>query len=341
MLITEIAVKARVSPATVSRAINQPQLVAAESLARIRAVMEQHNYVPAPLNRRRGPKARLPEQRRIGVWFVGARANNPSLNWFQDQLLQVQSTDPRYRVDLRVLFSSTPDELPRNLASERLDGVIIQGMEPSAECLSKLREIPHVWFMTRRSSTYPGDYVEPNNQENGQIAASYLFERGHKSVAVITTDPDYSAIVHRNRAFVERAKELGISVHAVLGTANPGVSYLEAAMNTEVDALVKRLLESSPRATGLYIPVDHFCGTFFRSLREAGRKAGRDFEAILGNYNPVIYHNLDHSPAVIDINLPLLVRKVVDHLLWRIENPTIGGRIGITISPRLLTKNLS
>jgi hypothetical protein len=44
---------------------------------------------------------------------------------------------------------------------------------------------------------------------------------------------------------------------------------------------------------------------------------------------------------VIDINLPLLVRKVVDHLLWRIENPTIGGRIGITISPRLLTKNLS
>jgi DNA-binding LacI/PurR family transcriptional regulator len=53
MLITEIALKARVSPATVSRAINQPQLVAAESLARIRAVMEQHNYVPAPLNRRR------------------------------------------------------------------------------------------------------------------------------------------------------------------------------------------------------------------------------------------------------------------------------------------------
>jgi DNA-binding LacI/PurR family transcriptional regulator len=55
--------------------------------------------------------------------------------------------------------------------------------------LGKLREIPHVWFMTRRSSTYPGDYVEPNNQENGQIAANYLFERGHKSVAVITTDP--------------------------------------------------------------------------------------------------------------------------------------------------------
>jgi len=59
MLITEIAKKAKVSPATVSRAINQPQIVAPDSLARIRLVMEEHNYVPAPLNRRRGPKVRM------------------------------------------------------------------------------------------------------------------------------------------------------------------------------------------------------------------------------------------------------------------------------------------
>jgi len=183
MLITEIARKARVSPATVSRAINQPQLVAAESLARIRAVMQEHNYVPAPINNRRGPKVRAPEQRRIGVWFVGAKANNPNLHWFQDQLLQEQSSDVHHRVDLRVLFSATPDELPANLARERLDGIVLQGMEPSADCLARLREIPSVWFMTRRSRTYPGDYVEPDNVENGRLAAEYLRDRGHHSVA--------------------------------------------------------------------------------------------------------------------------------------------------------------
>jgi len=338
MLITEIALKARVSPATVSRAINQPQLVAADSLARIRAVMQQHNYVPAPLNRRRGPKARLPEQRRIGVWFVGARANNPSLHWFQEQLLQVQSADPRYRVDLRVLFSGNPGELPRNFTNEQLDGVIIQGMEPSPACLAELRELPNVWFMTRRSTSYPGDYVEPNNEENGRMAADYLKAHGHKAVAVISTDPDYSAIVLRNRAFVERARELGMAVHTILGESNPGVSYLEIMpLHGESDGLVRRLLACTPKVTGLYIPADHFCGAFFRALREAGKKPGQDMEAILGNYNPVIYHNLDHSPAAIDINLPMLVRKVIDHLLWRIENPTATGRIGITVSPRLLT----
>jgi LacI family transcriptional regulator len=336
MLITEIAKKAKVSPATVSRAINQPDIVAPDSLARIRSVMEKHNYVPAPLDRRRGPKTRQSEQRRVGVWFVGAKANNPSLNWFQDQLLQVQSNDTRYRVDLRVLFSNTPDELPAHLATEKLDGLIIQGMEPAPACMAKLRELPHVWFMTRRSSSFPGDYVEPNNEENGRMAADYLLQKGHKAVAVISTDPDYSAVARRVKAFLERAAELKLQVHSILGKSNPGVSYLELApLHGETDTLVRTLLSATPRATGLYIPVDHFCGSFFRGLREAGKRPGRDFEAILGNYNPVIYHNLDHLPAAIDINLPTLVRKVVDQLFWRIENRTAAGRVGICVSPTL------
>ena len=336
MLLTEIAHKAHVSPATVSRAINQPQLVAADSLARIREVMQQHNYVPAPVNRRRGPKAKPVEQRRIGVWFVGARANNPNLHWFQEQLMQIPSADTRSHIDLRVLFSNSPAQLPRNLASEELDGVIIQGMEPSPECLAQLRELPNVWFMTRRSVAYPGDYVEPNNEENGRMAADYLKAQGHKAVAIISSDPDYSAIVHRSRAFVERARELELAVHTILGQSNPGVSYLEITpVHGESEELVRRLLKCSPKPTGLYMPADHFCGAFFRAMREAGQKAGRDFEAILGNYNPVIYHNLDHSPAAIDVNLSMLVRKVIDHLLWRIENPDVTGRTGITVSPRL------
>jgi hypothetical protein len=56
MLISEIAEEANVSPATVSRALNWPEVVAPATLARIRSVMEKHNYLPAPPARRRGPK---------------------------------------------------------------------------------------------------------------------------------------------------------------------------------------------------------------------------------------------------------------------------------------------
>lgn len=66
MLITEIAKEAKVSPATVSRALNWPAIVAPATLARIRAVMEKHHYVPDPPARRRGPKMNRREPGRLG-----------------------------------------------------------------------------------------------------------------------------------------------------------------------------------------------------------------------------------------------------------------------------------
>jgi LacI family transcriptional regulator len=336
MSLSDIARHARVSPSTVSRAINQPDIVAPESLARIRAVMETHSYTPAPANRRRGPKSRQPRLRRLGVWFVGAKANNPSLNWFQDRIADVQGENPRHRIELNMLFSNSPDELPRALAEEKLDGVIIQGMQPSPVVLNKLKHMPCVWFMTRRSHDFPGDYIEPNNEENGRMAADYLADRGHQTVAVLTTEPGYSANVRRVRAFIEQAKLRGLKSHQILGEDVPGVSYLEIApLNTETEQLVRSLTEQSPRPTGLYIPVDHFAGAFFRTLRQAGLTPRKDFEVILGNFNPLIYNNLEHHPAAIDINLSTLVRKVIDHLVWRIENPDSPGRIGLAVSPTL------
>jgi len=336
MLIADIARKAKVSPATVSRVINQPHLVAADRLARVQAVMTAVKYTPTPLNRRRGPKSRLPEPKKIAVWFVGAR-KNPNLNWFQDQLIQVQAANEKQRIDLSVLYSDSADELPRALAEGQVDGVIIQGMEPSPANMQKLADLPHVWFMTRRSSTYPGDYVEPDNALNGRLAAEYLHRRGHKLVAVVSTDPAYTAIAWRVEAFGHRAKELGLTVVNILGKSKPGVSYLvETAAHEESDLLARRLAQASPRPTGLYLPVDHFCGSFFRSLRQAGLRPERDVDAILGNCNPVIYHNLDHQPTALDINLPTLVRKVIDHLIWRCDNPKASGRVGITIAPSLL-----
>ncbi len=335
MLLAEIAREACVSPATVSRAINQPHIVSPEKLARIRAVIQRFNYVPLPVEQRRGPKARLGTQRRVGVWFVGTRTGNPNLDWFQQQVLKLQASDVHYRMDLRLMASATPADIPRALQTEKLDGLIVQGMEPDSACLKHLEGKPHVWFMTRRSLAYPGDYIEPNNEENGRLAAEYLKERSHKVVAVVATDPDYSAIGRRTQAFIHRAQELGLKVHTILGTPHHS-SYLQiASVDGEMVTLASRFLACTPRATGVYLPADHFCGALFRALANAGRKPGRDFEAVLGNYNPAIYRLLDHSPAVIDINLPMLVRKVVDHLLWRIENPKVSGRVGVSISPRL------
>jgi DNA-binding LacI/PurR family transcriptional regulator len=337
MRIADIAKKASVSPATVSRAINQPQIVAPERLARIRAVMKEFGYEPAPLNRRRGPKHKQMQIRKIGVWFSGAKTGSSGFDWFRDQLSQIQEDNPRYRVDISVLFTNSPREYPRALDENNFDGLIIQGLEPAPEVAARFGKIPCVWFMTRRSTSFRGDYIEPDNEANGRMAAEYLRSRGHTSVAVIATEPTYSAIARRVSSFKDRALQLGLTVHAILGQNHDGTGFLELPPSPEeITTLVKRYLSIKPRAGGLYIPSDYFCGMIFRALREQGKQPGQDYEAILGHYTTDIYHNLDHSPAALDINLATLVRKVVDHLLWRIENPGSSGRIGLTVSPTLI-----
>ncbi|HVU35623.1 MAG TPA: LacI family DNA-binding transcriptional regulator [Opitutaceae bacterium] len=335
VLLADIARRAKVSPATVSRVINQPHLVAPERRELVRQVMDSVKYVPMPAHRRRGPKTRLNAPKKIAVWFVGAK-KNPNLDWFHEHLLQSQQANERRNIEIGIVFSESANDLPRNIAEREVDGVILQGGEPSPECMAKIGDLPHVWFMTRRTADYPGDYVEPDNEMNGRMAAEYLQKRGHKNTAVIAADPGYSAVAWRARAFAEHARSLELTVATILGKPKP-MSYLEVApLHEESDSLVKRLMQTTPRPTGLYIPVDHFCGSLFRSMRVAGLKPERDFEVILGNYNPIIYHNLDHLPAAIDINLSTLVRKVVDHLVWRIENPSSPGRVGVSIAPSLV-----
>ena len=339
MLISEIAQKANVSPATVSRVINQPHLVAPDKLARVQAVMVEVNYTPTPFHRRRGPKSRLAAPKQIGVWFVG-EGKNPSLSWFQEQLLQVQSSLERQPIEFSVLYSHSANEPPRAVLEGQIDGIILLGGEPTKDCMRKLGDTPHIWFMTRRSTDYPGDYVEPDNVMNGRMAADFLHQQGHKTVAAISTEPSYSAIAWRVAAFAARAEELGLKYYPILGESQPGISYLQhTPAHHEGESLAKRVLDSKPRPSGLYVPVDHSCGSFFRAMRQVGLNPETDYEAILGNYNPVIYHNLDHLPAALDINLPTLVHKVVDQLLWRIENPLAIGRAGCMISPSLIARS--
>lgn len=336
--IADIARKANVSAATVSRAINQPGIVAPGRLKHIHSVMRELDYEPPPPEHRRGPKRHQAEVRKIGVWFSGGRAGDPNFDWFRNELNKAQERNPRYRIDLTMLFSSGARELPREIREKSFDGIIIQGEEPAPEIVARISSTPCVWFMTRRSTSFRGDYIEPDNEANGRMGADYLRSLGYTNVAAITIEPDYSAIARRVRAFKEHALELGLAVHCVLGVSHDTKFLTTPPTPSEIATLVKRYLAVKPPAGGLYIPSDYYCGMIFRALREAGRLPGRDYNAILGHYTPELYHNLDHSPAFIDINLPTLVNKLVDHLLWRIENPGAIGRIGLMVSPTLVPR---
>lgn len=297
--------------------------------------MQALDYIPAPLSNRRGPKSRRMAAKSIGVWLVGAQ-QTPSMNWFQDQVIQMRPSMARCQVNISMFYSETNHDIPKPIREREVDGIIIQGMEPAQQCWSLLSQIPSVWLMTRRSNDYPGDYVEPDNEVNGQMAADYLAGQGHKHLAVINTDPEYCAIAARTESFVTRARRHRLKIDVINAHPKDKPAFLDDhPRDTEVNRLVRQWAAMDPRPTGVYLPADHFCGSFLRAAQRHHLLPERDFDLILGNKSPMIFPNLSHQPAAVDINLPTLVKKVIDHLIWRIENFDLPGRVGIQVSPSL------
>ncbi|MES2695556.1 MAG: LacI family DNA-binding transcriptional regulator, partial [Verrucomicrobiota bacterium] len=305
MLLTDIAREAQVSPATVSRALNQPQIVATATLARIRAVMAHARYTPAEPHRRRGPKRSAQTRRRIGLWFDPSPSPAPGLAMVPDPLLHLLSTSAHDRIVLSILASTTPSKDLQSLVGE-FDGLIIHSRRPGTSIPSIFEGLPRIWSPHRPPASIKADYIEPNHEENGHLAADYLARRGHKAVAALALPSATTGHSRRFNAFAARARELGLTFLPLIPPSDRSMPS-HAPNASDFDPLIADLLAVSPRPTGLYLPADEVCVPFLRRLHQATPSRGRGFDVVVGDYNPLVLAGCDAPPTAIDSNLSTLL----------------------------------
>ncbi|MBS7788617.1 substrate-binding domain-containing protein [Roseococcus sp. SDR] len=173
----DIAAEAGVSLATASRSLAQPDIVAPETLARVRAAILRLGGARA-LDAPRGASG-------SGVAAIVPTLDNPifsrALQAMQGVLngaghhLLVASSDYQPETELAVL---------RGLLARGVDGVILVGAQraPEAWELLEAAEIPVVLTWCEA----PGfDAVVVDNHEAGRIAAEHLIGLGHKRLGVV------------------------------------------------------------------------------------------------------------------------------------------------------------
>ncbi len=334
---SQLAESLGVSRSTISRALNRPESVSPETLA---AVHSAARGLGIDLRNRsaRGRPAKLSQRAhsaQLGVWFVGS-GEKDAYRFLGDQIAFLKAASDSSGASFRLLFSSTPDEIPAEVRRREFDALILQGVQPSASVLDTIAGLPSVWVMTRKSVDYPGDFVEPDNEANGRMAADYLVrQRGHGDVAYISVEPEYPAFARREAAFTARVRENGGTVASVTAVSHVESIHMLPPPSEEVGAqLTAQLIACIPAPTAVYMPDAGAMGVICRALRREGQDPAR-FDWILGNYNPFIHAQLDPIPAAIDINLRTIVATAVQTVLWRLKNPGLPGRIGIQISPAL------
>lgn len=192
----DVAERAGVSQATVSRVLNGSPRVAEKTRRRVLAVIAELDYRPNAVARG------LVTSRTQMVGLVVSDMTNP----FYPQFIEALA-DRLAERDLRMLFSRTrgTDEHAHVslLLGQRVEGLIFMATLLESPTVRELvaRRFPLV-LANRYVDGVACDVVVGDNRRGAALAAEHLIELGHKRIAIVTGRPDTSTCRDRTDGFV-------------------------------------------------------------------------------------------------------------------------------------------
>jgi LacI family transcriptional regulator len=184
--LSDVARAAGVSPATVSRAISQPELLSTETLARVRRAADGLGYRPDAAARA------LALGRSMTIGAVMPTLDNAI---FSKALQAMQRTLAVEGYQLLVAShdynAAAEAEAVKSLLASGVDGLLLVGAERSPETRAMIAAAGVPVVLTWRTSPgYAGVVID--NEAAGRLAAEHLVALGHRRIGVVTGRHDFN-----------------------------------------------------------------------------------------------------------------------------------------------------
>jgi len=213
MTIRDLAKRAGVSIATVSRVLNNYPDVSEETKQKVMALVKEMNYRPSQA-------ARSLVTRRsniIGVFFLQDHVNAMILHpFFQEVMVGFKRAVGRAGFDLLFFTSQKPDDdhfsYLKRCRHHQVDGVVLMGVDRSDPNMSELAAsgIPcmsvDVDILGKRAG-----YVVSDNRGGAMQAVRHLAGLGHKRIALINGHPTSRPAHDRMLGYRDALSQMGLS----------------------------------------------------------------------------------------------------------------------------------
>jgi len=205
--ILDVAARAGVSPATISRVLNKTAKVSPELTKRVLTAVAELNYTPDPF----AYGMRTKKTRTIGL--IISDITNP---FFPEMTRGIE--DYIRSKGYSLILCNTGSNIEKGkgyvhlLVSRGIDGIIFTSLRiGKEEILSVLKENIPCILVGRKAEGIEGlSYIVTDNYKGGGIAAQYLFELGHRRFVHISGSLDNSAGKERLKSFIDTLKGKGI-----------------------------------------------------------------------------------------------------------------------------------
>ena len=292
--ILDVARKAGVSKATVSRALNGKVFVSDEVRARIDKAIAETGYRPNLLARKLATR----ESNSVGLVITNRLYNGP---FFSGMIYQAATLSERNQRQLILADGKNSSQDERDaiafLQQLRCDAIMIYPKFLSVEELDTLIDtasVPVV-VINRELNRHRACSVFVDHREGSQRMTRYLISQGHQRIAFIAGAPDSPTGDSRLAGYQDALREAGIACDEAL--------ILPGSWTTESGYEAGRtLLASGIAVTCVLAANDDMAIGAAKAISESGRHIPQDIslagfdDSIIGRY---------YTPALTTLHIPM------------------------------------
>ena len=268
--ILDIAERAGVSPATVSRVINNSDLVGKDTRKKVQKAIDEMEYIPNTLVRG------VVQQATHTVALIVMDIANP---FFSEIIHGVESAVSKQGYSMFLCNSNYSRETEKlhlmEMVGRRVDGIIlISAFSGDNELIQKLlsKSIQLVSIQSRFSGI---DRISTSDEEGMISAVEHLISYGHKKIAYVGAGARYAP--YRFKAFTNTLTKYGIPlVPEYYPEFQPSSLYGE----NFAYYMTKQLLSLPCRPTAIQAMNDYLALGVYQALQEENLSVPRDMSVI-------------------------------------------------------------
>lgn len=309
----DVAKKADVSVATVSRFINEPDTVSEKLQKRVKSAMTFLNYHPSSLAR----SLKMQETRLIGL--IMPLLDHP----FFSRLAQVMEQE-LFQNNYRAIISNTQEDITRELEyvemmlRQRVDGVIINSAIAETDYLLQLQSQNVACVLIDRDvELFECSKVFSDNSLGGYLGMKYLLELGHRNIKIVAPFDFAQPMQHRLRGIRQALAEFSVQEPSDMFLTSDDPSF---EMGIQAGKFLAKL---DPHPTAIFALTDVTAVGILHGLAQMGLRVPEDVSVMGYDGIPLSAYVM---PTLTTIAQPITQMgiKAVEILLNRLRKPDLA-----------------
>lgn len=319
----EVAKKAGVSQATVSRVINGAPNVRPETREKVKRVMKELGYRPNTIARS------LVMNKTKTIALVTGNLNNPYYSETTTAIINL-ANKKGYKVIVYIESDENRQETYELALSQRVDGIVLSSMNLDDPFYDSIVQSGIPFNVFNRKHSKSENFVVLNNRRGGKTAMEHLVQLGHRNIGIIMGPEKYSTFAERMVGCFDVLQEYDITLD------ESHVKNIEVTKE-EIESTVIDLISSNNRPTAIVCGTDHIALIVMDVILSMGLKIPEDI-SIIGFDDIAIAKHQSIQLTTVAHNVQRMAELAVHYLIKNIEGTLTEQEHRIILEPYLIVR---